>query len=307
MFCESSECEGMNNIGIPDFLVDIYTLTRDFSNQPDIEASQNSLVKYADDRNVIPISVSECKLKNIPLTTVELRGIGKRIQSEEMTCMSCKNPTFFIRKIGNDWLCPPCAKSKMEKAGITTRPECCGYPSGCDCCGGVVNKMLLIHSGKHTTLLCLRDECLMPFKYCLTREDDMTCTCEIDFLSDLEAESLLIGDLAKMVGKYLIKKYRNVRKEVVLADLYMTRKDKCFPCQISQRYQVITEDSSNCEIVHGKKVTCSCSFSFLTSSFSSSFRRGSSALSTPVSTPNCLLSQSNGDLMEEYTDSTSEI
>ena len=307
MFCENLDREE-TDFGIPDFLADIYTLKRDsFCHQPDIESSHDPLLKYPDERNIIPITVSECKVKKIPLTTIELRGIGQRILSEEMVCMSCQNPAFFIRKTGKKWLCPLCAKSTMEDMGISTRPECCGYPSGCDSCGGVVNRMILIHAGKKTIFLCLRDECLMPFKYCLPNNNAAVCTCEIDSLSDLKAQNVIIDDLSGTIGNYLIKKYHASRKEMVLADLHMTRKDRCLPCQLAERYQVIDEESSNWEKVDGEKVTCSCSFSFLTSSYSNSCRKGSSLLSTPVSSPNCLRSQSSGDLTEEYTDSTSEI
>lgn len=291
-------CEGMDDIELPGFLVDIYTLNRKNScNQPDIEALHDPLLIHVDDGNVIPITVSECKLKNIPLTPIELKGIGKQIISEELTCSACSNVTFFIRKVGNEWLCPSCAKIKMK------RPDCCGYPSGCDSCGGIVDRMILI-SG---TLLCLRDECLMPFGYYLPREDVLLCTCEMDFLSDMEKKGLLIKDLIGIVRTHFPKKSKNTRKEIVLADLYMTRNDRCLPCQLSKRYRLIEGKSSDWEIVRGKKITCSCNFSFLTSSFSSSFRKGSSTLSTPVSRSNCLRSQSSGDLNEEYTDSTSEI
>jgi hypothetical protein len=315
MYHANLECRDLDDIGIPEFLVDIYTLDRtQICNQPNIESSRDPHLKRTDNRNVIPITVSECKMRNIPLITLNLRGFGnRRVSSEELMCSNCANPAFFIRKIGNDWLCPQCAINKMQNSGIATRPECCGFPSGCDSCGGIVNRMLRIETaipGNHKSLLlCLRDECLMPFGYCLPGEHifGRACTCSIDFLSDLKRDGLLIDDLIETVGTFFdFRKIYGARREMVLGDLHMTRNDRCLPCQIATKYQLITDESSDWEIVSGKEATCSCSFSFLAPS-SISRRQGSSTLSTPVSSTNRLRSQSNGDLTEEYTDSTSEI
>jgi hypothetical protein len=303
------------DLGIPECLIDIYTLDRTYiCNHPNIQSSRDSQLKHIDDRNIIPITISDCKIKNIPTINLELCSYGNRkILCEELMCSACGNPTFFIRKIRNNYLCPSCAMNKMEIEGIPLRPNCCDLPTGCDSCGGIVNRMIEIKrankgsTGKTPLLLCLRDECLMPFGYCLPSETDFACTCDVDILSDLETEGTLIDDLVGMVSKFYVKsRPRGARKEMVLADLHMTRKDRCLPCQISSRYQVISGKSTDWEIVKGRDVTCSCNIP-LFSSGSISCRRGSSSLSTPVSSSNFRRIQSSGDLMDEYTDSTSEI
>lgn len=310
---ENAEWMELDDSNLPDFLVDIYTLDRDqFCNQPNIESCRDSELKCIDSRNIIPITILECRKKNIPLITLDLIGLGNRkISTEELMCSDCRNPAVFIRKIRDGWLCPMCSISKMKSLGISPRPNCCNLPSGCDSCGGIVNRMVKIHARKNEDrsflLLCLRDECLMPFGYYLPREYDLTCTCDTDLLSDLKTEGLLIKDLLGTVGNFFkhVRINRNNRKATVLADLHMTRNDRCLPCQMTRRYQLITDKSPDWEAVKGKDVTCSC-FSFPISSFSIS-RQGNSSLSTPVSSSNRRRSQSSGDLTEEYTDSTSEI
>lgn len=281
---------------LPTANVDIYT----------IDQPRNSIYKFPhslnycihDDSNCISISIDQAIQKGIPVTRITAR----KLTTIEMECSKCHNPAMYIRKLNNEYLCPSCFFISA-KALDGVRAACCDNPIGCDSCGGVScrqNKkkgMIEISDKNYGDLfLCARDECLLPFNYCISPlYHDVPCTCEYD--ASKEIVKIMGRDPGSVTVKYIGAAIpsRSERFEGLSADFRPISESYCLRCQLFGCAQVVSKSW----FVDGTSKVCSCSSVFWG-------RRGSGSLST-VNTPSRRRRKSSGDLRDEYTPSTSEI
>lgn len=285
-----------DSLNLPISAVDIYTLDHPRHSIYTIPYSSNYCIH--DDSNHIAITLIQAVKKGI--STIQIPTLTNPMI--EMICSCCNNPTLYIRQLNNSFLCPPCFFIQASKLdGV--RASCCDNPLGCDSCGGISHGsnyskgMIEITDTKYGDLfLCARDECLMPFGYCITPlHHTISCTCDYDISCELS--NIIYKDLARLISTYIGARHptKLERFEGFSADFRPIHSSYCLSCQLFADKQTV----SRSWIVEGTSKVCSCSSIFFG-------RRGSGSLST-LNTPSLRRRKSSGDLRDEYTPSTSEI
>lgn len=199
-------------------LVDIYTLDKHRS------ILSNKYAKKSDLSNVIVLSINEAHKMNIPINSNCL----------EMECVKCSRMSLFIHNSATGFLCSVCNLHNNPIVLCVT----CNNRLGCASCGGKCEEAYV--NDKQGLVLCARDECLMPFGYCLPL--NIICSCERDILKGITKMNLY-PDLVDIIKKYITDPPDAwayfTEKANLLADLTCTKADKCQLCQIDSKYEEV--------------------------------------------------------------------